>query len=517
MRTLRYIFAAIAVTWIVGVPGASAQQQPQQQPSQPSQQQSSQQTQQQSQQSPDQTAAPIPALRSPLSLGEDNGSAAASADPNALAPDERSLVGAQDLSLGAPKTGHSYWAPYFQLSSTLDSNPLSGSGGPGWTTWTTFYGGLDMHRRSGNSDLDLTYLGGGSISTDAGTNTATVQQFGVADALKFHRSEIVFLDQLAYTPEASFGYAGIGGPNLQVGGNIGLQSGFTPDQSILTSLGQRISNAFATEGDVFLTPRSFLTFVGSYSVLDFFGNNLNNNNESSVRAGYNYRMSPKDTIALSYRFGAFRYDHIPQSINDHSVQFSYARRVTGRLAFQIGGGPDIAFSQTPITSTSGSSTVTSTTPATKTRQFFWSLNSYATYQLRRAMLTGLYSHGVSGGSGVLAGSVSDSVSGSASRMMTSTVRGALNVGYSRNRGVAIPGLNGTPIIAFIPSSQTYDYWFGGVSFSRSLGRSATLYIYYQVNTQNSNASFCVTITCGKSYIGHQISMSLGWNPRPMAF
>jgi hypothetical protein len=528
MRDLYSILVAIPLMWFIGAPGAGAQQQSSE-PSQQTQQQSQQQGQQQSQQTQNQSqgqnqnAQPIPALRSPLAGGADE---TAETDPNAMVEDERSLVGAQDLTLGSPKTGHSYWAPYAQLSSTLDSNPLSVSGGTGWLSWNTFYGGVDLNRISGNSNLMLTYLGGGSFSTGSGANTATEQQLGFSEDFKFHRAEIVLLDQLAYLPESSFGFAGIGGSTLGLGGNLGLQGGFTPNQSILTSLGQRISNSAIVEGNLYVTPRSFFTFVGSYGVLDFFGSNLNNSNETVGQAGYSYRMSRKDTIALLYAFDAFRFNHISQSINNNAIELSYARRVTGRLALQIAGGPAIAFSETPIATTSGLSTPSPTTPTTRTRQFFWSLNSYATYQLRRLSLRASYSHGVTGGSGVLAGSLSDNVNAGVSRQLARTATGSWTVGYARNQGVVIPGLNGTPLTGFcapletgncLSTNQTYDYVYSGLSFSHTLARSTMLYVNYQVNYQNSDGSFCLTTVCSTHYLLHQISVGLGWRARPIAF
>jgi hypothetical protein len=433
------------------------------------------------------------------------------ANGSTLAPDTHSLAGAEYLTLGAPKTGHDYWEPYVEVSSTLSSNPPSPNGGTGWSTWATFFGGLDLHRLSGNSDLSLSYLGAEAISNNSGINNSTIQQFGVADRVTFRRSAVTFLDQLGYLPESSFGYAGIGGPSLVTGGSVGLQGGFIPNQSILTSLGERISNTFAVQDDAFLTPRSTLTFVGSYGVLDFLGSNLNNNREVTLQGGYNYLLSRKDTIAVFYRFDAFRYDHINQSINDNSVQLSFARRVTGRLALQISGGPDVAFSQTPINQTTTSAGSSSTSTSGKTRQFFWDLNSNLTYQFRRTSLGMSYSHGVSGGSGVLAGAITDGVSGTASRRFTPTLSGAWDFGYSRNQGLVVTA---TTLTA---SNQTYNYWFTGVNVSRTLGRAINLYLGYQANYQTSNAAFCVTATCGKSYLQNEIFMTLGWHPRPSAF
>jgi hypothetical protein len=500
MRTLRYFGLIALATFAVSVPEVRAQGQEQQPaPGDP------QQTQGQSSQ-------PIQAYHPPLGgAGASGGTEDANGGAETLVPDNSSLAGAEYLSLGAPKTGYHFWTPYFDLSSTLDSNPGTSTGGGGWSTWTTIYGGLDLHRTSGNSDVALSYLGGEAISNNTGIGDSTVQQLGLSDRITFRRSAVMFADQLAYLPEASFGYAGVGGPDLGLGGNVGLQGGFTPNQSILTGLGDRVSNSFVTQFDRFLTPRSTLTLVGSYGVLDYFGSDLNNNREAIFQGGYSYLMTRKDTIAFLYRFDALRYDHIAQSINSHAVEVSYGRRVTGRLALQVTGGPDVAFSETPITGSS-TSPVLIGTPSGKTRQFFWNLSLSANYSLRRTSLELSYDHGVTGGSGVLAGALTDNVLGRASRQLTRTMNGAWNIGYSRNKGDAI-----TLISPSIYSGQTYDYWFTGVSVTRKLGRAMNLFLSYQVNYQNSNSSFCVTATCGNTYLQNQISLTLGWHPGPRGF
>jgi len=498
MRTFSYSFSVALALLAMGAPGARAQQQTQQPQPKPSQPQN-------------QADQPIPAYRSPLASGA--GSAPVedtSTGAQELAPDTRPLAGALGLSLGAPKTARSYWTPFLDVSGTAYSNPPVNSGGSsGWTTWASLSGGIDLHKISSNSDLMLSALSGGSFSTDGSGGNVNVQQLGLAERLTFRRSSISVIDQVGYLPQAGFGYNGLGTVAGTTSGNLGLQTNFTPNQSILTASGQRISNTAIAEFDRFLTPRSSVVLLGSYGLLHYFDNNLADTHETSAQAGYNHVLNRKDTVALFYRFDAFRYSHIPQSINDHSVQVSYARRITGRLAFQVSAGPDFAFSQTPIkggTATRG--TVGSVASTGKTTQFLWDLNTTFDYRLRSAALGLTYSHGVTGGSGVLAGSVADNVSGSATRRLTRLLDATGTIGYSRNTGVAI-----TAKSTLTPVSQTYDYWFGGASLTRTFGRSVNLSLGYQAQYQISNFSFCVTPVCGTSYLTHQIYLDLGWRPR----
>jgi hypothetical protein len=501
MLEFRYRFSLALITLVVSFPACWAQQQTQQ----PS-----------SQQDQNQTAQPIPAYRSPLASAADNGAVQdTSAEGEQFSPDNHLPAGAQDLSLGAPKTSHGYWSPYVYASSDTYSNPTLGSGTQ-WSTFASLSGGINLRKISSNSDLTLTYLAGGSISSD-GSDNSVVQQFGVAERYSLHRSVIVLIDQFGYLPQASFGYnglgtgglgglgiGGLGTGTLNTNGSLGLQNGLTPVESILTATGQNVSNSSIVELDRFLTRRSSLTFLGTYSLTDYIGSSLTNSKEAIFQAGYNHQLSAKTTIALFYRFDAFRYSNISQSINDNSIQASYARRLAGRLAFLVSAGPDFVVSTVPI-STVGSSATTG-----KTTQFFWDLNTQLTYQWRRAQLQASYGHGVTAGSGVLAGSVTDIVSGVATRQVTHTLSATWTMGYSRNSGA---GILTTPASTSITQNYDYNYWFTGVNLTRTFGRSTNVYLGYQVQYQDSSSRPCPVAPCSTSFVNHQIYAGLGWNPR----
>jgi hypothetical protein len=484
MSPFEQSFLAIVCVMVLGVPVARAQDQSQ-----------------------DKAAQPIPAYHSPLASAAGNGDDDENADSQKLVPDNRALTGVQELSIGMPATAHSYWEPHLNLSSTVDSNPLNGSGTNSWTTFTSFFGGVDLHRNSGNSAMTLSYVGGGSFSNDGGSSNGITQGLNFSERLTYRRYAISFFDQLMYAPQTALGSAGIpGGPTLPGGGSLGPGGGFTPGQSILTARGQRLTNSSDAEVDAFLTGRSSLTFVGGYSVLDDVDSSLLNYGNVIFSAGYNYQMSRENTLGLSYQFSSFNYSNFDQSIKSNTVRVSFGRRITGRLAFQIAGGPDVAFLHMPITGTSGG---TGGAATGSTTQVYGTLNTSLQYQLRRVGLTASYSRGVSGGSGVLAGSVADTVTGTAARQLSRTFSGGWNVGYSRNRGLAVTGTS--------TSNQTFDYWFTGFNLNHPWGRSMTLFLSYQLQYQNSNASICTGSRCGGSLTRNQISFGLGWHKQPMPF
>jgi hypothetical protein len=409
MRKSAYIFGIVLCVVALGVSAAQAQQQTQDQP--------------------------IPAYHSPLASQADN------TDPNAppaqLTPDNRALTGIQDPTIGVASTNHSYWTPHVDLGVTLDTEPPVGGSGSGLTTWTSLTGGVDLRWMSGRSDMTLGYIGGGVFSNDGSSSNGIVQDLNFVDKLSFRRWALTLIEQAAYTPESAFGSGGFPGVSLP-GGEPGL-GGLVPGQTIITSEGQRFFNTSLGQVDVYLTPRSSLTFVGGYSLLHSFNENLLDYGDLIAQAGYNYQITRKDTLGVSYVFAGFRYDNFDESINTNTLLFSYGRKVTGRLAFRIGAGPEFTFINTPIIPGTGVGTIGPPSGGSTTN-VYWYLATSLQYQMQRTALSATYSHGVAGGSGVFAGSLADTLTGSAVRQLSRVSSGTWTVGYSRNTELATSGL-----------------------------------------------------------------------------
>jgi hypothetical protein len=471
---------------------------------QPQDQDQSQQPAQNPNAPADNPAQPIPAIRSPLA--GINGTDDDREVTQKTLPDTTPLTGVEPISLGRAPLDHNFLQPQFRIYSIADSDELSASGNSSsWGDFTSFLGGIDLHDQSGISNLTLSYLGGGTVSIGGSAGSSTLQQLGLTEALSWRRLKLQFIDQFSLLPESSFGYAGLGGGvALPGGGSIGLQPGLTPGDSILTTRGLRATNSFLTEADIYLDRRSSLTVAGGYSLLHYFDNDLINFGDAIFQAGYNYQWTAKDTVGVFYRFSGYRYSGFNQSINDNSFQATYGRRVTGRFSFQVQGGPDITFVTSPITTTA-----TATTTGGQTREIYWSLSTNVQYQLQKVALGAQYAHGVSGGSGVLLGSLSDTVSGSAGRQLTRQLSANVDVGYSRNKGINPFGTTS--------AAQSFGYWYGGVGFDRTLGRALDFSVNYQLQHQTSNAAFCVGTICNADLTRHQISVGLNWHRQPIAF
>ncbi|HKR30746.1 MAG TPA: hypothetical protein VJT08_09720 [Terriglobales bacterium] len=333
-----------------------------------------------------------------------------------------------------------------------------------------------------------------------------VQGLSFADKLSFRRSSLSFFDQASYLPEAAFGFGGLGGAGLPENGFNLPGLAFNPGQTVLTGRSKMLNNSDAIELEELLTRRSSLTFSGGYSLLHHFGSasDLFDYNVVNARGGYNHQLTEKDTVAVIYTFGDFRYSGSSQSLINHTLQMSYGRLISGKLAFQIAAGPEAYFSSI----LSGNGNANGGTNITTQTQVQWSLNSSMQYQERRYGLSLSYNHGVNGGAGVLIGARTDTVTMSLTRQMSRSFSSGFTGGYSRNQGLPDAGAS---------ANQLYDYWFGGLNLTEPLGSTVGLTLSYQVQYQTSNNAACVGPTCGVNVLRHMISVGLGWHERPLLF
>ncbi|HKV61571.1 MAG TPA: hypothetical protein VJO16_06640 [Candidatus Acidoferrum sp.] len=417
----------------------------------------------------------------------------------------RSMSGAFDSSLSNVEGRRSYWQPLVNVTSIIDNDPLTASQTSGVTSWSAVYGGINLYRLTRQSDLTLSYLGGGLISNDGKTNNSALQQFEFGDRVRLgRRSVLSFFDLLNELPEISFGFSLPLAVNLPEGQGLSLQSVFSPNQSILTTRGERIGNVSVAEFDRELTAKSSLTFVGGYSLLRFLNNSgLLNDGEVTLQGGFDHQLTRGRTIGALYRFNELRFEGIGQPIDAHTGQLFYGQRIAERLALRLAAGPAISVFRTAVSpGTTGSAT-------RSTSQVYWTLDASISYQQRREMLGLAYDHSLSGGGGVLPGAITDQLSGSLTSQFSKALSSELTVGYARNHGL------NTPLTPLQGTGQVYNYWFGGVQLSYAWGRWTSLNLSYQAQSQDSNVNSCIGAICGRNIVRQTGSVGLTWRPRPM--
>jgi hypothetical protein len=440
----------------------------------------------------DENNKPKPAAHAPLIDNEDQDTT----DPNALQPDTTPLTGVQNPGLGTAEFRHSYWVPGFTVATTAQSNPYGGSAGnsSGWFDTTYLAGNLSLLENWSHSRLALNYSGGGYFSSDSAQGNGSYQQLGVSQSFNWRRWQLQFFDEFAYLPTTQFGFGGLSGIGVPgIGGTLtpggpGLGDPFVPDQSVLSSNGPRYSNSLATQATYELSRRGSITLVGSYGILRFTESGSIGNDDAIGSIGYNYALSKKDTLGVLYRFTTYHFMGFSQALGNHVFNLAYSRRITGRLAFALFGGPEITTFRIPI--------------GTSTQRIDGAFGANLSYAFKNGGVNFGYTRGTSGGSGVLVGSTEDRVNAGGTRHLSRLWTAHGNLGFGRIHAFA-------PSNA--PSSPGYDSYYFGAGVERPLGRNASLSLGYTAFVQERNDAACAG--CGTS-TQHQISVGFQWHTRP---
>jgi len=411
--------------------------------------------------------------------------------PDALQPDGRPLTGMQQPTIGTPMERHNYWVPGLSYYNLIQSNGQTQGGSDQWGSTSYVSGNVSLLQHWSRSQLMLNASGGGYFSTDSEVGNGWFSQIGATQTIKWRRFQLTLLDEFAYLPQSQFGFgAGTEMTTPGIGGSLGgispgVGGGLNPGQSIFSAIGPRYMNTLGVQTNYDLTPRSSVTLGGIFGILRFTEpGNVDDNNYVGI-AGYNFQITREDTIGVQYRFSSFHYIGSPQAIGDHVVQAVYGRKITGRLALQLSGGPEITNYRIPV--------------GNKSQFVSGSGGATFTYALPRGSVSLSYSHGVTSGSGVFFGAVTDQLTVSGSRKLSRVWTGDAHVGFAHNRqGETAEGT----------AAASYNTVYVGGALARPLGRNAGLSLGYTAYVETSDNAGATSITT------HQISVGLSWHSRP---
>lgn len=457
--------------------------------------------QQQEPQEPDTAtpAKPKPAARGIPSINDPNSTVEGDTNSPKWQPDNGPATGMQVPGVGSPELAHSYWVPGLEYGSTIQSRPLGQVATDNWYANNYVGGTLSLLEASGHSLFGLNYSGGGFFTTNSLENNGWYSQLSAGDTITLSRLQIQLFDYFSYLPDSQFGFAGgtglaLPGINGTLGPAVpGLGAAIVPNQSIYSAVGPRYSNAFAAQTTYSLSRRSSLTFGGSYGLLDFTQPGNVDNDMVIGTAGYNYALSPTDSLGVLYRFTAFHYSGEPQALGNQVVNVVYVKKITQRMALSLFGGPQITTYRVPI--------------GGQTQQVSGSGGVDLSYVVERGSIVASYFHGLTGGGGVLQGANTDLAAVTFNRELGRVWAGSLNFGYTRNGSIG-NAVSGTP-------TPTYNDWFVGGGLNRPIGREFNFSFAYSARFESSNGTGCTGLpNCNTSYTQNMISLTLQWHTRP---
>lgn len=454
--------------------------------------------------------APLP----PVSSSESGGQQASADTPAGppVQPDTRPLSGAQAFTLGSLFGGRSFLTASIRLSQLADSNSRSAtSTTPDWTTVTNVGGQLSLQRSWAHAQLGLNYTLGAILHNSQTNSRGQFHNFDINQVFTHRRVSLLFANNFSYLPESSIGSGGIagigsglGGSNLPgFGGGLGfggggaggtLIPGITPGQTILFGQADRITNTSVAQLQYNFSPRSSLTASASFGLLRFQKSGFVDSDSYSFQAGYDHSFTARDTLGVIYFARLFRFGGTNQGSDNHSVNLAYGRKITGRIALQIAGGPSILLFPNP---TAGSG-----------RSVTWNMMSAFLYSYPVARVGIRYFHGMNSGSGVLLGSEMDRVDFNWNRTIGRVWMAGLRIGYAHNRSIQQ--------LSSSPQERTFNGVDMGFNLNRHLGRKGQIGFIYNYQHQISNFSICTpgTTVCGTVVGRHHFGLNFTWGFGP---
>lgn len=436
-----------------------------------------------------------------------------------MEPDTHSPGGGFLSSVGSIPELHSFLIPEISIGEEAFTNAryIPGAGQRNFETVTVPMGGLSLGLLGKQNQFAVDYLGGGFIYNSVSGLDSSFHELRLADSYHFRRGEFTLEDLFSYTPQAGFGLGGVG---VLGGFSSGLTSGlgfvgggfggglgggggqinpqFVPNESILSAGYGAYNNTTLAEVSYLVSPRMSIFGMGSYGTLQFGrGSGFINGNDAHGLIGLTRRLTAKDNIGATYVYSTFHYVGLPVSFNSQMADITYGHRITGRLGLEAFGGPEL---------------VTYTSAGTKITRTYLSGTGNLSYLRGRDQL-GLYvGRFASGGSGVVPGAETITVSGDWGRQVTRTWTAHAYGGYSRNSGFAfsLTSPTGTP-----PPGATaahYGYWFGNMTLNHPLSRHIRMYIGYEYQHQNSH---CQTGSCGTGLTNQVLGIGFSFTPSPI--
>ncbi|MBS1850708.1 MAG: hypothetical protein JST79_07335 [Acidobacteria bacterium] len=429
--------------------------------------------------------------------------------PAAQAEANLPLSGVDQPNLGSGLGSRSYLIPALHVSEGIDTN-VNDSGDSSIYGVTRVLGSLSLQKLWNRSSMGLDYVGGGAFYSNSGIGASQVHELSFEHHYLWKTGQIGVRDSFSYLPEGAFGYGafgglgGLSGVDGGTGGLGGVTGGlggtslgfFGPGQFATLGQQENISNVTIADITQELSPRSAVTFAGSYGLIHFLNNPQGyiDSRQTSFQAGYNYQLNRRDQVAVLYGFQSFRYPDITGThFETHLWHVMYGHRVSGRMDLTLGGGPQLTRIDSPLL---GASTRLSMSGRAALR-----------YRFKRASASVSYDRYNTSGSGFYTGANTDLARFSVTREMGRLWHVDGNVGYTRSSELigAYSAVNG----------NSYDYWYAGGAISRQLGRDFTVVASYQYNRLGFSNCPIGGPACEAGANRHVALVGLTWHPRPV--
>jgi len=445
------------------------------------------------------------------------------------------------------------------FSQSVDSNVENNLGGSKIASVTRGLGSVTLQRLWKNYDVAMDYIGGVGYYDQNGLGIEQLQQMDLDNRINWKRGQLAIRDSFSYLPEGVFGFGAYGGGGaynaglgsmgagmLGSGAFGGQGNAFTGSTGLSVGQVPRLTNIGLADVVEELSPKSSVTASVGYAIVHFYGTltNIAGTNENINFIGseeltgqfaYDRVLNPKDQVAISYGYQDFDFSTVDTKFHTNVIQAMYGHRISGRLNFLIGLGPQFThLDSNPLVCNNPFAT---SKDCTQFGGSFVTIPQQAnhigvagrlliSYRFPRTLMSLSYQRYNTSGSGVFAGSRSDIARLDLSRPLTRVWDIFADFGFSKNARLQVPGET-------VSASILY-YGYAGAGIHRQLGRSLRAFISYQFNELGFNSNVCPPFSSvsGDSCVGDFTSqpvsavplsnlsqrqvgtIGLDWTPRP---
>lgn len=206
-----------------------------------------------------------------------------------------------------------------------------------------------------------------------------------------------------------------------------------PNSSIITPIAERFENSSGLDLSYQLTRRAAMGTSVSYTDLRFndVGDSsatLIGSKSGTASAFYNYRLSPRQWVGVSYLFHKLWYEQGTWTVA-HSVVYTHTFALTPSVSISLFGGPDYSTSNGQLVSQGGS------TIRLPGRRSSWSPGAGGTFNVRksRTAFAAGFTRRIADGSGLMGASRLNEAHASVSRRFTRTLTLSGNASYGQSR------------------------------------------------------------------------------------
>jgi hypothetical protein len=446
----------------------------------------------------------------------------------------------------------SFFLPGLHFSESVDSNVANTVGGSSTSSVTRGLGSLTLQKLWKNYDVAMDYIGGAAYYAHQGVGLEQLQQFDIDNRINWKRGQFAVRDSFSYLPEGTFGFSAYGGSGAyniglgSLGGGMlaagafgGQSNAFTAGEGVSVGQVPRLTNLGLADVVEELTPKSSVTLAGGYGLEHFYGDlpsatgandNINfiGSREVTAQIGYDRILTAKDQVALSYGYQGFDFSTAASAFHSSVVQAMYGHRISGRMNFVIGVGPQFThtdanqsvcvFLGLPLVGIPLSDCTTSggalEVDHVGGNHVGVAGRAQLQYRFPKTSFSLSFQRYNTNGSGIFAGSLSNTAHLSARRPLSRIWDVFADLGYSKSTRLQIPGT--------VVNASSFTAGYAGVGLHRQFGRSLRGFVSYQFNELAFDTSCplattpgTATASCSNMSQRHVGSIGLDWTPRPI--